>query len=292
MALRKVFFVLLMPLALALSKEQENQEVKVKYATKAVQFFFNTCYFATSAAWGWSVLKDKPSLPWYIGGTGSIENFKSPTIFPEFDVPIYHYSLYTMGFHVQNAFTHIFLDERMNDFEEMLLHHIASFCLYFSYIFGNFHEVGATIAYLHDLADIPCSLTRAVNSTRYQNLSAFIFVFTICLWFLTRIYMLPQMTYVVLTSCIYEGDFAQFQPLMIISGVFLGVMCCLHAYWFCLFIKLLVRAATSGEVKDTLRNVEASVADNKAAADASGAEATKDGPKAPRRKGGKADKLE
>ena len=53
----------------------------------------------------------------------------------------------------------------MNDFQEMLLHHIAAFCLYFGYIFGNIHEIGAVIAYLHDIADIPANLSKALNST-------------------------------------------------------------------------------------------------------------------------------
>lgn len=139
--------------------------LKEKYAKKAIHTGFATCYFLVSSIWGWSVLKDKPSLPWLIGGHGSFENFDVSKFFLPMDEAVYNYSLFTMGYHVQNGITHIFIDERMNDFQEMLLHHIAAFCLYFCYIFGNVHEVGATIAFLHDLADIPGNMCKCLNST-------------------------------------------------------------------------------------------------------------------------------
>lgn len=116
MVLRQTFFVMLTPMALSLSKEQENEDLRRKYAKKMLHMLFNFCYFSVSATWGWSVLKDKPSLPWYIGGAGSLKNFTLGTVFLDFDPAVYHYSLYTMGFHVQNGFTHVFLDERMNDY--------------------------------------------------------------------------------------------------------------------------------------------------------------------------------
>ena len=85
MGIRKLFFVCLYSQALLISKEQDDDHLRHKYATKAVNTLFNSCYFAVSAAWGWAVLKDKKTLPWYIGGHGSLDNFTYNSIYLEFD---------------------------------------------------------------------------------------------------------------------------------------------------------------------------------------------------------------
>lgn len=127
------------------------------------------CYFIVSSYWGWSVLKDTDVLPWYLGGmkNGDYKNIRMDTIFVNYDPAILEYSLYTFGYHAAGFFQHVFFDERMNDFEEMLLHHIAAICLYFSYIYGNVVPLGAAIAYLHDLADIFGTMCKGLNATVY-----------------------------------------------------------------------------------------------------------------------------
>ena len=164
----------------------------------------------------------------------------------------------------------------------MLLHHIASFCLYFSYIFGNAHEVGATIAFLHDLADIPGNLCKALNSTTYQSSSAVVFIVCMCVWFVTRIYCLPQMIYKIFTDLKMDAEFAQFQPFIYLNGIFLTVMCFLHYYWFLMFFKILSRYVVTGEAKDEQNSVEDSFKADKAT--------TKT--RSPAKKGSKAEKLE
>ncbi len=156
------------PMAYAISKVQDDEEMRVKYAKKACNFFSGFIYFTVSASYGWSVMKDTPYLPWYLGGLvegAGLHNVKLDTLYFEYDVAILDYSLYTFGFHIYNFYAHIFIDPHVNDFEEMLLHHIAAFCLYFCYIFGNLVPLGAPIAFLHDLADIPGNLCKSLNST-------------------------------------------------------------------------------------------------------------------------------
>mmetsp|Transcript_28658 Transcript_28658/g.33680 ORF Transcript_28658/g.33680 Transcript_28658/m.33680 type:complete len:116 (-) Transcript_28658:290-637(-) len=113
------------------------------------------------------------------------------TIFSEYPAAALDYSLYTFGYHLCKLLEHLFIDEHMNDFEEMLLHHIAAFCLYFAYIFGNMIPLGAVIAYLHDLADIFGCMSKGLNSTVYQDASAVAFVSCMLVWFVTRIVSLP-----------------------------------------------------------------------------------------------------
>lgn len=140
----------------------------------------------------------------------------------------------------------------------MLLHHIAAACLYFCFIFGNVHELGATIAFLHDLADVPGNLCKCLNSTKYQGSSAVVFVTCMTVWFVTRIYLLPLII-LKITSMSYEEQYAQFQPFVALNAVFLSVMCVLHYYWFAMFCKILSRYIVTGEAKDEQNKVESTL---------------------------------
>ena len=64
------------------------------------------------------------------------------------------YMLGTMGFHFGSIVQYVLKQEKASDFYEMLLHHIATCSLYFCSTYGNGLATGATIAYLHDIADI------------------------------------------------------------------------------------------------------------------------------------------
>jgi len=194
-------FFFLYPTMYSLSKEQNDIELRAKYAHKACEQIYGFIYFTSSAYWGWSVLKDTPYLPWYLGGMagGNYTNAFMKTIFIPVDPRLYIYSLYTYGYHFGDFFQHVFMDERINDFEEMLLHHIAAVCLYFSYIFGNMLYIGSVIAYLHDLADIFGKICKGLNATVYQDSSAVFFVMCMIVWFATRIFSLPQMIYFIFT---------------------------------------------------------------------------------------------
>ena len=146
----------------------------------------------------------------------------------------------------------------MNDFEEMLLHHIAANCLYFCYIFSNIMGIGSVIAYLHDLADITGKLCKLLNATIYQNTSAVAFVACMVVWFVTRILALPQMIYFIFTDCNYTPSLQQFQPFIYLNGIFLSVMCVLHYYWFAMFFKILGRYISTGKGDDLQNRVEKS----------------------------------
>ena len=178
-----------------ISKEQNDEQLRNKYAYKACDKLYRSIYFICSSFWGWYVLKDTAWLPWYLGGCagGDYRNINMSTVFEVYPYSLVSYSFYTFGYHLQDFIAHAFFHERMNDFEEMLLHHIAAVCLYFCYTMGNMFPVGCVIAYLHDLADIPGSLCKFLNSTHYQNTSVVVFFSCMIVWFFTRILSLPQM---------------------------------------------------------------------------------------------------
>lgn len=74
------------------------------------------------------------------------------------------------------------------------------------------------------------------------------------------------------------------------GGAFLLVMCGLHYYWFTLFMGIIYRALTTGELKDTIQDVDATVVKDKKRTGED--KAASDGKPTTGRRGGKAEKLE
>ena len=170
--MRQLVYLVFYPVAYRICKiqDKDNDEVgRVAYSNKACEQLFGLIYFSVSSYWGWSVLRDCEMLPWYLGGPSDAQFGKTPvnTIFLAYSQEMLDYSLYTYGYHFGDLLQHLFLDERVNDFEEMLLHHIAAVSLYFCYIFGNVVPFGAVIAYLHDIADIFGRMSKGLNCTTF-----------------------------------------------------------------------------------------------------------------------------
>lgn len=199
----------LRPLGMWLSKEQEDKETQAKYCSKIIDNIYGVSYFIFSSYWGWLVLKDSEFLPWYLGGNhhnGSLKNLDLTTVFIPYGPEMLEYSYYTFGYHLGNLIQHLFIDEKMNDFNEMLLHHVATLSLYFSFIFGNFIPFGVLINYLHDVSDILGTMTKGLSCTVHQNACAVAFFSCIALWFYTRLLCLPEIIYYIFTELEYHGD--------------------------------------------------------------------------------------
>ena len=166
---RRLTTKLFYPTAYAISKVQDDKGLRAKYAHKACDNLYVTIYYIMSTYWGWSVLKETTFLPWYLGGPadGDFWTMTNNPLFTDYSTSLVDYSLFTFGYHVCELFEHVCVNERMNDFNEMLLHHVAAVALYFSATFANVVPYGCLIAYLHDLSDIPISLSKMLNSTRF-----------------------------------------------------------------------------------------------------------------------------
>ena len=134
---------------------------------------YRTLYFIFAVAWGYIVLKDMNYFPRSLGGNGDLmEMFKDLS---NFDYPkdserkgMKLYTLVTMGYHVGGLFSH-FLMAKGNDFLEMMLHHFCAFYLFFGYYLSNSWEIGMTIAFLHDIADIFTNLTKFLSNTTWTK---------------------------------------------------------------------------------------------------------------------------
>jgi len=139
----------------------------------------------------------------------------------------------------------------------MLIHHLATNCLYFCYIFSGTVPFGAIVAYLHDLADIPANTGKVLSSTTYEKSSIVVGLVLMILWCHTRCILLPKIIYYLATKAMYTvpGE-EQFQPYIYLSVIFLSVMCALHYFWFAMFFKILGRFLTTGTATDLGNKVE------------------------------------
>ena len=100
------------------------------------------------------------------------------------------YFLVTSGYHFAGLLIH-FLRIKRNDFIEMGLHHIIALYLFGGGYLLNAWEIGAVIAFLHDIADIFVSIVKFLAETKYNKRAAHIMWIVMLVWFYTRIYALP-----------------------------------------------------------------------------------------------------
>lgn len=158
------------PLFDAIAKNKTDPKMREMYAKKAALNLYKIIYFSLSALWGWSVLNRSGYLWSGLGGTLHSKDLISVVLQVPFEEQIpglLDYSLYTFGYHFGDFIAHSFFAEKMNDWEEMQVHHITTVMLYFGYITGNQLVIGSFIAYLHDLADILGAAVKLLNATTF-----------------------------------------------------------------------------------------------------------------------------
>ena len=86
----------------------DDEDTKRRYTYKACEHTYRAIYFASSAYWGWYVLKDSPYLYESLGGPpgGDLLKMKLDDFFLVYDQSLLEYSLYTFGFHFGNFVQH------------------------------------------------------------------------------------------------------------------------------------------------------------------------------------------
>jgi len=129
---------------------------------------------------------------------------------------------------------------------EMTLHEVLTIYLYGGCYLTNFWEVGALVSLLHGVSDIPGMLTKVLSETKHGNLTACVFVSCMLVWFWTRLIVFPWISWFAATQDIDMGSW------LILPFFGYGLFClvAMHAYWFYMFVKILIHFATKGEAED------------------------------------------
>ena len=173
---------------------------RARYIKKATEASSKVLFHSVAFTWGWWVLKESFGLPWMLGGTIDMHSYCTEWYLRDWPLgspprSIIAYGLYCGGYHLSEFIRHLIHERHRGDFYEMLLHHILTVALIACYIISNSHMIGVMIAVLHDAADIWISLARIVHSTKYDNLTAFLFIAMVLIWIWTRLSMLPYSVY-------------------------------------------------------------------------------------------------
>ena len=138
------------------------------------------------------------------------------------------------------------MGSKKSDFIEMSLHHLVTLLLYgFSYLL-NMQEIGSTIAFIHDIADVLTNLAKVMAETIYWKLSAIPHGSNVFMWFYTRLVVFPWViyTYVILPT---DHDHTIIKRNL---ATFLCVLVILHAYWYYMVIVIIMHYIYKGESKD------------------------------------------
>ena len=137
----------------------------------------------------------------------------------------------------------------------MTLHEILTIYLYAGCYLTNFWEIGVTVSFLHGVSDIVGGASKAFSETIYSNVTAFLFIIHLFIWFYFRLIVFPWIAWEASTQDIDMGHW------LILPFFGYGLFCLvfMHAYWFHLFIQILYHYTRTGESEDT---VEQGLADN------------------------------
>ena len=130
-------------------------------------------------------------------------------VFGETPPGIHCYIFITYGYHVQDFIRHLFVP-RDNDWREMFLHHLCAVALYPGFLFGNIMGIGVFLAWLHDIADVPCNLCRMFLQMKWEKMTFLFYVTLMTLWAYTRLYILPWCIYIIFTEVYYPPHLSHF----------------------------------------------------------------------------------
>ena len=119
-----------------------------------------------------------------------------------------------MAFYLSLVVT-LFYDNKRKDFNEQVIHHIATLSLLVLSYVSQFTRVGALVMLYHDCSDVFLELAKLFNYAKIKNLPDVIFGIFMILFFLTRLVFYPRLIY---TTCITEITFTPFLIYWIIIG--------------------------------------------------------------------------
>ena len=182
------------------------------------------------------------------------------------------YRLIAFAFYSQALFTLVYVDERMKDFGEMLMHHITTLALMIVSNVTGIHRLGSMIVLIHDIGDVFLYSAKAFHEADKQipaNVSFFLFTvtflplrliylpYTVIHFILTPVRTLfPGLNYIFgrVHNAAWPVEISNYGlclnryclSTMWFLGFAMLVLFCLHCYWFKLTLNVLVKALSHG----------------------------------------------
>jgi very-long-chain ceramide synthase / ultra-long-chain ceramide synthase len=116
-----------------------------------------------------------------------------------------------------------------------MFHNLAA-CYLFGFSYISNLQIGVVIVFIHDIADIWVTLTRAFAESEYKKCTVASFLIMMVVWCYARIYLLGECIYVATFKMEVYVVSPYVQP---IFGFLLTCLLLLDIYWFIVFVKII-----------------------------------------------------
>lgn len=169
------------------------------------------------------------------------------------------YCLINHGFHLASLIKYLFFVDRMNDYESMMIHHVATNILLVTSIYGSQHRFGAIILWLHDVPDIFVAIVKTFDALAGFDLVVFFagYIPMVLSWFYFRLLYFPWIIYGLVVHSHYPDHLSDMNGFLKTQAIFLSCLVILHIRWFKMFIDLGMTFVKSGKVpNDNINHVE------------------------------------
>jgi len=238
------------PLVAHICKDKDDKEKHEKRIESAVNYVYKLIFYTVSAAWGYIIMKDSPVMPQELGGKGSMAGIFEGMPYQAKQPWFLEYSLFNLGYFLEDFINHVFFKDRHSDFWEMMMHHLVTISLYWGMIMQNFIRIGVIVSWVHQFSDITTAISRLLSQTNQKVPLVISFVICIAHWMWMRNYWLPILSYEAYLRVQYPPDLKDYQAAPDIMKLFLFILCILHVYWCCLFINILYGGLTKGQTEN------------------------------------------
>lgn len=186
-------------------------------------------------------LKESKGVDWIppsLGGRGSLENMTKHIESPEPAVQaVVAFYVVNMAYHLHSLIYHLAFTRRVNDYVQMLVHHVVSVGLIVFSFYGGYHRIGSLVMVLHDRADIMVYVTKTFKNSPYKPIVLISYLGMLCMWFQTRLYVFPSVIYQ-----LYQLPELPLKHALLPMLVTLQV---LHVLWFIMMIRMGIRFYSS-----------------------------------------------
>lgn len=190
------------------------------------------------------------------------------------------YYLVAMGFYSQALYGLLFIDERMKDFTEMVLHHVLTISLILFSITTSYHRCGSIIILLHDAVDIFLYNAKMAHELGKETAANVLFLLFTASFFVLRLICLPFMVinvywclddprlvanfksahfvFKTVTDAATPFDVSSYgicvnqyciSTLWFVLGA-LALLICLHVFWFSIVLRLLFKTVLGNKIHD------------------------------------------
>jgi ceramide synthetase len=228
-------------------KKRHNLLVDQK-TTKFVEALWRLIFYAYFIYLGYRAMFVPEMVPWLLD---TKQNWIGWPLQPVTDAVHYYYQIELAAYLHQLMWTEV----TRSDALEMIVHHCATIILVSSSYLTSFTRVGSSILLVHDISDIFLESAKVMNYTSKAKghkwaspICDTLFILFAISFFVTRLVLFPR--YLVYSMTFEASEYMGNWPGHIVFYGLLGVLQCLHIFWFYLILRMVPKLLSTGIQKD------------------------------------------